>query len=500
MRKTTKTKPRTKKLIEEVAEKAANDALLELEQEIEESKLEELPDLSDMYAADEVFQQSSPEEVSAKDVFRDAWLKAQTKNDTPQFYIYKNGTWIANRPYPYSWEKLQGEYGAGHYRIVAKSTINGQNLMIQSQLVGDPNEYTGQKEEIETEVDPVQSNPFAFLTAMSQVQERAETKAAQIASQQTALVTQMMQAMFQAQAQAQVQQAQAQQQFQMMLMEMQKQNQAVAAENNKLVIGLLTQKPQTVPDTGIKPAEMLKLLQEERKAAKEEAKNNYELIDRKAEALAEIKAEALAGTSDEDESLTKTIIKGVVPVFAEAIKKGSIGVQGIQPGSVPQAQVPQLPRLPVQPKTDYNRANVQTTKPVGVDPAALLRERKAAQAQEEKKKSQLAILDIIGVDLVQALVDRRPAKDVTPDILNKLEKSGTSRQTVSKLFELNDFYVHARRLGVPTEADAWLKEFYEEIQHLARTASNDGASAAIRDVTPPVRTRPTSDREVTKSI
>lgn len=493
MRNKDKSNRRARKVIEEAANKAAAEAVTELEGEFGEDPFEDRPDLEDIATADEVHAQSSADEVAGKDVFRDAWVKAQAKNDVPQFYIYKNGTWIANKPYPYSWEKLQKDYGPGHYRIVAKSTTNGQNLVIQSQLVGDPSLEIEEDHDEPTTQTAQPADPFAFLTAMSQVQERAETKAAQMASQQTQMMTTMMQTMMQTQSQAQ-------QQFQMMLLEMQKQNQTMAAENNKLLITMLTQKPVKEETGNMKMTEILKLMQDAEKNAEARAKNMYDLIDKKAEALAEIKAEAIAGGSEENESLGKTIAKGFFPVLTQMLagQNAQGRVPGLTTPTMPMIQNP-LDKIPAAtpgpvhaPLTQPTSRSVQAAGPIsttGVDPGKLHQDRKAAkeakemlsrptrnqrleaertQEQQSRFRKQQEVLDIVGPDIVQAMVERIPAKDVTTSILEKLESSGTSRQTVAKLFTLHDFYNHARRLGVPEEADVWLKEFHEAIQYYAR--------------------------------
>lgn len=506
---------RAKRVIEEAANKAAEEAVTELEGEFDPNPFEDRPDLEDMALADEHHAQSSPEELGGKDVFRDAWTKAQSKGDVPQYYIYKNGTWIANRPYPYSWEKVQKDYGPGHYRIVAKSTINGQNLVIQSQLVGDPTLDFDEKEEPTQPPPQPHQDPLAFLTAMTQVQERAEAKAAQMSVNQTNMMATMMQTIMQSQTQSQ-------QQFQMMLLEMQKQQQMMAAENTKLLMTMLTQKAQTKDEGGLKMTEILKLMQDAEKNAESRAKNMYELIDKKAEQLAEIKAEAIAGSSEENESFGKTLIKGFVPVLSKMIAQGPGGIPG---QNIPGLMTPQMPviqdplqKIPAatsgpvhQPGPDQVSRTVVAPGPAsttsGVDPAKLHRERKIMKEQKEmmsrptrtqrleaertkeqqlRFRKQTELLDIVGSDIVQAMVDRIPAKDVTEGILLKLESTGVPRQTVAKLFTLHDFYNHARRLGVPEEADEWLKEFYEAIQYHARNLGPNGGQGSSGSRTPEV--------------
>src|SRR5271155_4100001 len=151
-------RPRKNKLsISKLAEEAAKHAVEEANEEQEDVR-EELedrnPDQDDMETADLSFDQESSEELIQRDIFVDAFRKAQQKGDAVRFYIYKNSQFTTIKTHPYSWERLQKEYGEGHYRIIAKSVKNGQNVMVQSELVGDPNPVKPEEEIIEEVIRP----------------------------------------------------------------------------------------------------------------------------------------------------------------------------------------------------------------------------------------------------------------------------------------------------------------------------------------------------------
>ena len=84
----------------------------------------------DLSLADQDFASSSIQELEEKDVFVDADKKAKSRMTRAKFRIYRDGVWLATREAPYSWEKLQKDYGGGFFKVMA---IDRNNLFLGSQ-------------------------------------------------------------------------------------------------------------------------------------------------------------------------------------------------------------------------------------------------------------------------------------------------------------------------------------------------------------------------------
>jgi len=490
----TKTRPRPKKVAEtmdEVAERAAKLAVQETENQILK---EDEPDLFDMQTVDDDFDDLSADHVVERDIFQDAFKKAFAKNDSVRFYIYKNSTFTTIKNHPYNWERLQKDFGEGHYKVVAKSVKTGQNVMTQSELVGDPTPISEQNHKTEHEEIPYPQpmDPLALVTLMQASQDKAEQKVAQQAQIQQTGMTAMMTTMMQMQQQAQ-------QQFQMMVLEMQKQSQAQAQAQQNLILSMLQTKPAA--DSGFTAATVMKMVQDERRDSEARTKQWYELVEKKAEALASEKAEAMNAGSDSEDSLGKTLVKNFVPVLGQilAAQQGQaqppqqmppqqrpIGVNGAGAVANPRAQIPSVPK---DVRIQHERQAQAPAKVANPDPAPKspvsngfpTRAEKVPTAQAIKQKpaspqnrtperemmsreeSQAKIFEIVAADIGQALLLRTPASKVGEASLKKLEKNGVTRQNVLDAFTLEDFYALARANGLPDIAKPWIKEFYEFI-------------------------------------
>jgi hypothetical protein len=511
------------------ANKAAQEVEDELEQELEEADEEIAPDEEDMRFVNTEFEASSPETLVEKDVFTDGFKKAFSKQDLPKFYIYRNSEFIGIKSHPYSWEKLQKEFGEGIYKVVAKSVSTGQNIMWQSQMVGNPNAI-GDEDEVEEVVAqaPTQTtDPLALFSMLGTFQERADSKASQAANQNTAAITAMMTGMMQMQQQAS-------QQFQTMLIEMQKSNQtqlqaaqAEARESNKtmmaLVTTLLTQKPQK-DDSGFTVPGVMKMMQDAETRAENRVTKQFELIEKKSSELAEIKAEAMSSGGDEgEESLTKTLIKGFMPVMAQVMQ----AQQAAQPGQVQQAQSAASPHVhatagrapgpqslpplqqnlpaPISAAEQAQRArqasrpNPQArpvqqrpapaqARPVQPGPEATSgREQRGGAAprtarpveEVAKPLDDQAMLqkffEITGTDIAAAMTNGTSPEIAAEGALIQLEKSGYARQTVAKVLKLEILEQVADQYGATQEMRNWFKEFHAFIQQKAIPPVTNGA-------------------------
>lgn len=115
----------------------------------------------------------SLEDMGGFDVFDYSYKKCIEFGDLPKYMISRNGELLATKFYPYSWEKLQEEYGGGHYRVQSKRVSNNQIIKTQTLLVSeDPNRASNIKAKDEQKTADHVSQVLAI-----QAQQRAEDEA-----------------------------------------------------------------------------------------------------------------------------------------------------------------------------------------------------------------------------------------------------------------------------------------------------------------------------------
>lgn len=527
---------KTRKQIEAEKE-AAKAAADELVEELGDSAFES-PEDRDITRAIHEQNLLSEHDNDAKDIFAEGKRKAIARNTSVQFRIYRDGSWVGTKPASYTWEKLRNDFkSGGHFKVVA---IDRDNQFMGSQsleVAGIEEESQPIQQHNDQSQQSAQASALQMMELMKENQREAEAKAA---SQQGSLATLMatvMQSITQGQQTMMQIQQQSSQQFQTLLLEMQKQNQAQSQASNDrmmtLVTTLLTQKPQTLPESGVKYEQVLKLISDAETRAENRVTKQYEMIEKKADALADVKAAAMSG-NDEDESFGKTVIKGFMPVlsqmiaqprptpeqmavaqmeesrrlnpalhegFVEGPSRPAIPARdpriarsndraegGPQPR--PQAAAP-APRPRPQPITVEEAAAAQVQMP---NPQPLRSTasggigRHGPKDSPEISRIKKQLFDFCVADIGQGMMEGQSASKVAELCLSKLEKEGVPRQTVAISFELDDFYGYADQYGLPEQAKPWLKEFHEAIRTSGTAVGRSGASSTETGVS-----RPTSD-------
>lgn len=85
------------------------------------------------------------------------------------------------------------------------------------------------------------------------------------------------------------------------------------------------------------------------------------------------------------------------------------------------------------------------------------------QKLDEEKKAQ--VFDFVSGDIGNALMNRVNASKTAEVVLQKLEKVGWARQTISDSYSLEDFYGYAAKYGLPDAVKPWLEEFHLAIKN-----------------------------------
>lgn len=485
-KKTAPKKPAKQKIsLDMAAESAADDELMDID-----------PDLSD-FEVDELtagpLAQEDPEDYSespafTKDVFMDSQNKAKMLSDWAKYTIKRGNDLLGNQDFPYSWERLQKDYGPGYYTVQGRCKNSGKILSQQTQSIGDPRtiaELQREQNNDHHEETHEKPDPMAWITLMNQQQEKAEAKAQQAATSQTNAMAMMMQTMM-------TMQQQSTQQFQTMLLEMNKQSQSQAQSQMTLLTTLLTAGPK---DKSMDPMLMIKMMQDSEKRGEDKSKEMYRLIEDKVEKLAEEKAELMSANAGEgEESMIKTVIKGFVPILSQALSQGGLGGMGQTPNNIDRAnqftpeqvaliekqkeealkksnQMIEAQRVAAQTPVPANFAGktVNNTEVRPVNKSTVTNTQAVTKVDGGIRRGEVVmkekIFNLVAGDIGSALLLRKGASQTAEGVIKKLESSGITRQTVLDNVSLEDVFAFAADNGVPLEkAKPWLTEFYEFIQ------------------------------------
>lgn len=439
---------------------------------------------------------------SEVDIFDIGKFYAEKKNEPLKFMIYKNNELLVTKSWPYSYEQLQKDYGAGYYRIDAKSMTTNQYVKRQSKMIADsPNASTRTEipEEISTDV-PTQPqseglNFMQMFSFMNQINEKSEAKVREAtiaqgnnsATMMTALVTLM--------------QSQATQQ-QNMMMEMSKQSSQMIGEMNKMSLMIfekLNSKIEGKKENGVDPIALQKLLADARKEAKDEFKTTIELIDKKATEKAEMMMAAQDDDDDDDdepakESLTDTVIRSILPVIGQSMAQAAQNRPQATAAPVTQAAVEAAPSKPVttdrkalpprtipaQPKLDslgFATApmNVHDGVPkTNIDPTIV------KKFDEKAEKIQAIALPII----ISDLQTKQSPSLSSIKVISTLISEGYSRQEVVANFHFDEIMKTVESFDIPEDSRKWIRAFADQLQKDLRE-SNDNLKT-VQASKPPI--------------
>ncbi len=467
-----------------VEQQTEDEAVQEALDELDEESFENDGSIVDFGAAADSF-----------DVFAEGFKRANEAGDSVRYHIKKNSQFLCVKDYPYSWEDLQREFGGGYYQIIAKRRSNGLILKQQSESIAeDPN-----KTERSNQAPQAGSENLSALAMVQQFQERAEERARSDSKSNESGLASVMQTV------AQMQQKSTEMMMTMMMeSSKQTQNLMMAMMANKEpkgidpVVSLLTTllTKDTKP-TGMAFEQVLKMLADKERDTRQAVEKQYETIEKKADALATMKAEAMtAGEGGEEESGLSGMMKGFLPVLAQ-LAQSKQNQPTITPeqemqmrieaerrasgGGIPQNfldENPMRPAIPApsnRPRQQQQQPTrpAQNARPVAqpeanraqnpVQPGKVVQEPQDPVALSRLKER---ILAVSGMLVVQGRMENKKSDETAEICLIGLEKEGISRQTVANTFKLEDFHKYAESYGATITAEdaEWLREFYEYIK------------------------------------
>lgn len=440
----------------------------------------------------------------------------------PKFTIKKYGQLLTTKTHPYSLEKLQKEFGGGSYTIFCKKP-NGQIFKQQSIEIADPPNMDDEKSDdlmphVTEVTKPTQPSMMEMLTFLKTFNQDAEVKAreareaASVNSTQTmGLITTMMQSMIQMQSQAS-------QQSQNLFMEMNKlhsQSMEKMSENMNRVFEKINDQIHSLSSKKeeITPLKLLELMQR----SEEKALKQQETVMK----MVEERAEALRPEPEEDESLMKSVIKGFLPVVAQAVNQakaqGALPNPGVDPvmaqrqreyelhqarnrqiaeenarvaKSTPRPPgvnrtAPQNETRPVSTATAGN-SNPQTPKTTGetVGPSNQSRNKSnEAGTKVESRELKEHMIGLVLQEIADGVMSASSPADTAVKVKQKLEASKVQVGQFTRIISLDDIKAIKTEYNLPDNLLPWLTELYNVLKGLQTNANLESKTETPARVT-----------------
>ena len=458
------------------------------------------------------------EEIVEFDIFDFCQKEFVEKGDYIDYSIKKNGALAGTKKHPYSWERLQKEFGEGRYQVIAKSKTTGRIVKKQSMEVEglggahyeeekkssfDPSDLVAK---IAEAVKPKQEGPnfMELFTLMNNASEKARIEAERAAEKQQSTIVQMMQqntqmmlAMFQTQAQAPKQDS---------TMEIAKLIQAFSEKmENRFEKAIDKIQSQNKPNDNVSVIEMIKMREE----AQEKGFKLYSQLNQLAETKAQEKVELIeeyrgeGGTSEKkDKSMTETLIETMLPTIAGALAKANTGAPQAAAPKAPMAKaIPQQKRVlpqgnvarrgvtakanPILPKADLkpkerpvqkvgpivreaSREDVKAVEDVGMGlPKAQFNlAPKVAETVVNVKSAEWrkGVTDLLVPVFTEHLLEQTAPIDVAPKIVETLAARNISREEFLNNVSFSDILNVVKGFELPEIAYPWFEEIYAHIE------------------------------------
>lgn len=448
------------------------------------------------------------EEVVEFDIFDYCQKDFVEKGDYIDYSIKKNGALAGTKKHPYSWEKLQREYGEGRYQVIAKSKTTGRIVKKQSMEVDGVPEYNKENEKnsfdpsdlvskIAEVVKPKNEGPsfMELFTLMNSASEKARVEAEKSAEKQTSTLVQMMQQNTQMMLAMLTQQSSQPKQdttgdlfrlFQSFAEKMENR-----FEKNLEKIAALNQ-----PKSDIGVLEMLKMKED----AEERGFKKYAQLNQLAEVKAQEKVDLIeeyrgeGGGEKKDKSMTETLIETMLPTIAGALAKTQS-----QPVAVPQIPQQRRPVSPTRPNQQRTAKPSAPTLPKANFTAQAKPSEKSGQSvrtnngQSNKPVSQLNsglpkanfnvskpvvevsvttseswkkhTTDLLIPVFTEHLLNQTEPHLVAPKIIETLNQNGIGREEFLNKVSNSDILDVVKGFELPEIAYPWFEEVYANIKN-----------------------------------
>lgn len=439
------------------------------------------------------------------DVFDYVNRICRKKGDLPKYRIYKNGELLTTKIGEANYDKIQAEFGGGHYKVYGYFNLTGKYIKGQSRFVAEPLNKKKEVDESEDQAHELNRQGFNVADLIksieSLVSKNTQKEVEAIKSQNESKTTEMSLIM------------------QMMVQQSQMQMQALQKQNNdtmkmfELMIQMQNSNTKK-KDDNISTLELIKLLESSKQKGASEFKELFALAKELAEDMG-----GDSGESKEKDDLVTTLVKTLGPVLAQAATQAQV-----------QNQHPSQAKAPSVLHSTANEAEALRKNPLPPPPARIeekkevippkenfelghldLDEEEAEDAQEfndegeaelnkgeeyvESKEeyielpgkgevyieedhmsvSKERLIEILTPDLITGYLQRKPVKLIANMALDTIKKNEIPPDQVLKAFPNADSIINAaKEKGVPESFTPILKEFYANLKSLINLESHKG--------------------------
>lgn len=427
------------------------------------------------------------EQMGNYDVFEYAAKKLNGIGDVPKFTIYKNGEMIATKNYPYSWEKVQEEFGSGQFKVMAKRFSNGKIFKVQTQYIGEDPTKVKAKEEAQSK----SNNSLEFLTLLERSKEREESRLRQIQLEAEKKLETMRQeakensnntlALVMKFIDSQGKKDNSSDTL-MLLMKMQ-----------ETVMGVVTKMQESVMQAQAKSEERTqklieKMSDETRKLMTESNKKDpwemVRILDERAEkkldqwmsmrefAKAEVEEILESKGGGEKESSMDKILGAVGSLLSKGILAPQAAVPYPQAMSVPQ-QGRSLPQTAPAQNVSH-QAEVHEAKETAFNP---LNDESNSRGGETAISVKDVVVEVATPILVDAIGNAKDPKDTANVLLNKLLERTITREQALKNFSFEE--LRQGMASLDSDVRIWFDLFYEEFSGGQKLINNANISPEV---------------------
>lgn len=418
------------------------------------------------------------------DIFSDLTPQALEKmgKNPIYFMIYRNSRqeFLAEREYPYSWGKLQTEFGAGFYLVMAREKGTQRIVTIQSKQIGEPSNAGENNEMNVAEVlkmveqrlanvqpaKPEAPNVLELLTTVFALQEKVKSQAPDNSGIMQSII-----GLVQAQSEKTAQAVSDQTKFMLELtMKMQENtNNVLKAMNdtNAKMFEKFNEKIEKLgetktQDTGLNytPQDVMKLQME----AQQMGFQMWQNLESMAESKAQQRLAVIESVREHEieeakpKSLAEKMFDAVTPALASLVTNTATGL----PMAMPQARPVAIPPRRAKPK----RLPVKPPTPATVDdlPKASLEVNPTDDPVFVQYLSELQPI------LVAAWESKQTIADTSANLLSSLQNKGISPHQFLSVCTLEKIEAVLKPFGITDDVFAWTRELYA---HFASTATMD---------------------------
>lgn len=434
-------------------------------------------------------EEETEEIASTEEVFIQPAAQVIKNGGSPRFKIKKEGQFLTTVNHPYSWEQLQKDFGGGFYAVTCIDE-KGRHVKTESQSVAEPPGRNGagrdsglgfQGHEQQNESNDF-SNQLNSLSMWKTMSADVENKAQQAADRERSAsqqMTQLMTTMMTAMMSTSEKSASGTQMMFLEMMKIQQQATKDISESTNRQIQAMNDRFEKLfskKDDGISMHQLQKDLRDAEDRGYNKAEKIFELIEKKSEEKADLKAELMTA-GEGDGSLLSGLTKNILPLLAKGFEaqqaQATLNAEAqarsqeqsqVQARRNAQARIPVEGRQFVPASTNGGQRSVvsdqrkeRTAGPVS----------RPQPSPEQQLKFKEFVLSKVFEPIAEGLGSQKQPEEVAHNCVELLKKHKITAKDVVDNFSSSDIIKIALDLGLPEEVKPWLTEFYASVERMS---------------------------------